>query len=151
MLLEYYINFLVAPNALLHAVMLRYVERSTVSFRYRYVVLYRILGLMSKFSIYRGSVIGSFTFLRGRLIEYQLRLGCRRECHFCRLPGRCPDVMCNAIWHVSFPVTARLVAYCYYYYARSSKKTHVQTHTQNLIDCHSLLTEIQHIGLQATH
>ena len=35
----------------------------------------------------------SLASLRGRLIEYQLRLGYRRECHLCRV--------CDPIWHVS--------------------------------------------------
>jgi len=39
----------------------------------------------------------SLAFLLGRLIEYQLRLGEGRECHFC------PVVLtlCDPMWHVS--------------------------------------------------
>ena len=40
----------------------------------------------------------SLASLRGRLIEYQLRLGQRRECHLCLVAGR---TLCDPIWHVS--------------------------------------------------
>ena len=40
----------------------------------------------------------SLASLRGRLIEYQLRLGQRRECHLCRVAG---NTVCDPMWHVS--------------------------------------------------
>jgi len=46
--------------------------------------------------LHEGAHIGqlSLASLRGRLIEYQLRLGKGQECHLCQVAG-------NTMWHVS--------------------------------------------------
>jgi len=49
----------------------------------------------------------SLASLRGRLIEYQLRLGYRRECHLCRVAG---NTVAYGTW---VPVAVRLLANCY--------------------------------------
>jgi len=46
----------------------------------------------------------SLASLWGRLIEYQLRLGQRWECHLCRVAGNTVGwqvIPCDPMWHVS--------------------------------------------------